>query len=264
MAFKENLIQLRKQHGLSQEKLGEQLNVSRQTISKWELGATTPELEKLISLSQLFQVSIDTLVDNDCSPEQETNDAQETVCDTAAATHRAFTENLFHYEFQSQTKVAGIPLIHINVGNGFRKASGIVAIGNSARGLLAIGGIAIGLVSFGGISFGLFSVGGIALGLLLAFGGISLAPLAVGILAFGWIAIGLCAIGVYAVGGAAIAARIACGGWADAHIAVGGNSSGVFTFDSDEHPLFEEFKKIVLQEYPHISQLALDFFESIW
>ena len=65
-------------------------------------------------------------------------------------------------------------------------------------------------------------------------------------------------------GGAAIAARIACGGWADAHIAVGGNSSGVFTFDSDEHPLFEEFKKIVLQEYPHISQLVLDFFESIW
>lgn len=65
MAFKENLIQLRKQHGLSQEKLGEQLNVSRQTISKWELGATTPELEKLVSLSQLFHVSIDTLVDND-------------------------------------------------------------------------------------------------------------------------------------------------------------------------------------------------------
>lgn len=264
MAFKENLIQLRKQHGLSQEKLGEQLNVSRQTISKWELGATTPELEKLVSLSQLFHVSIDTLVDNDLGQEPKTNDTQEAACDTAAVAHRALAENLFHYEFQSQTKIAGVPLVHINIGYGFRKATGIVAIGNSARGLLAIGGIAIGLVSFGGISFGLFSVGGIALGLLLAFGGISLAPLAVGILAFGWIAIGLCGIGVYAVGGAAIAERIACGGWADAHIAVGGNSSGAFTFDSDDRPLFEEFRKIVLQEYPHIPQLILDFFESIW
>lgn len=121
MAFKENLIQLRKQHGLSQEKLGEQLNVSRQTISKWELGATTPELEKLVSLSQLFHVSIDTLVDNDCSPEQETNDTQEAACDTAAVAHRALAENLFHYEFQSQPKSQAFHLYTLILGMDFAR-----------------------------------------------------------------------------------------------------------------------------------------------
>lgn len=48
--------------GLSQEELGNKLNVSRQTISKWELGESTPELEKLISISDFFEISMDELV----------------------------------------------------------------------------------------------------------------------------------------------------------------------------------------------------------
>ena len=62
MTFHEQLITLRKQKGLSQEQLGERLGVTRQTISKWELGITTPEMDKLIQLSDLFQISIDELV----------------------------------------------------------------------------------------------------------------------------------------------------------------------------------------------------------
>lgn len=45
MAFSNKLYSLRKQKGLSQDELCSKLNVSRQTISKWELGETTPELE---------------------------------------------------------------------------------------------------------------------------------------------------------------------------------------------------------------------------
>jgi transcriptional regulator with XRE-family HTH domain len=62
MAFNNKLYSLRKQKGLSQDELGGKLNVSRQTISKWELGETTPELEKLIALGDFFEISLDELV----------------------------------------------------------------------------------------------------------------------------------------------------------------------------------------------------------
>jgi len=54
----QRIAQCRKQLGLSQEALGEQVGVSRQAISKWESDATLPDIDKLIALSKLFSVSI--------------------------------------------------------------------------------------------------------------------------------------------------------------------------------------------------------------
>lgn len=62
MKFNEKLIELRKKEGLSQEELGYKLNVTRQTVSKWELGQTTPEMEKLVEISRLFNISVDELI----------------------------------------------------------------------------------------------------------------------------------------------------------------------------------------------------------
>jgi len=62
MRFNEKLITLRKEKGLSQEELGEKLNVARQTVSKWELAETTPEMDKLIKISELFEISLDNLM----------------------------------------------------------------------------------------------------------------------------------------------------------------------------------------------------------
>lgn len=62
MDFSKKLYTLRKQKGLSQEELAFKLNVSRQTISKWEVGETTPDMEKLVDLSNVFSVSLDELV----------------------------------------------------------------------------------------------------------------------------------------------------------------------------------------------------------
>lgn len=61
----------RKELGLSQEALGEQLGVSRQSIYKWESDTVLPEVEKLIALSQLFSVSVGWLlgVEEDAQPE---------------------------------------------------------------------------------------------------------------------------------------------------------------------------------------------------
>lgn len=62
MNLGERICSLRTQKGMSQGDLAEALDVSRQSISKWETGASVPELDKLIKLSQLFGVTLDELV----------------------------------------------------------------------------------------------------------------------------------------------------------------------------------------------------------
>ena len=58
----EKIYALRRKNGLSQEQLAEKIGVSRQAISKWEGGLSTPELDKLKALSECFQVTIDELL----------------------------------------------------------------------------------------------------------------------------------------------------------------------------------------------------------
>lgn len=62
MNFNEKLITLRKTKGLSQDELGAQLQVSRQTISKWELGQSYPDFQRLVVLSDYFGLTLDALV----------------------------------------------------------------------------------------------------------------------------------------------------------------------------------------------------------
>ena len=59
------ILELRKQNHMSQEQLAEKIGVARQTISKWELGETSPDIEQSKKLAQIFQVSLDELVQND-------------------------------------------------------------------------------------------------------------------------------------------------------------------------------------------------------
>lgn len=62
MNFAEKIFTLRKSNDLTQEQLAEELNVSRQSISKWESGQATPELEKIVAMSQIFGVTTDYLL----------------------------------------------------------------------------------------------------------------------------------------------------------------------------------------------------------
>ncbi len=64
MELGKNINTLRKEKGLSQEKLAEKVNVTRQTISNWELGETSPNPEQLMLLSAVLGKSIDELVGN--------------------------------------------------------------------------------------------------------------------------------------------------------------------------------------------------------
>lgn len=62
MKFNENLKYLRKQEGLTQEELAEKLNVSRQSVTKWESGQALPDIDKVKEIAYLFSVTIDSLV----------------------------------------------------------------------------------------------------------------------------------------------------------------------------------------------------------
>ena len=65
MEIGKKIMDLRKKNGLSQEELAEKVGVARQTISKWELGETSPDLKQSKELSKIFNVSLDELVNND-------------------------------------------------------------------------------------------------------------------------------------------------------------------------------------------------------
>ncbi|MGN0339106.1 MAG: helix-turn-helix domain-containing protein [Lachnospira sp.] len=60
--FSDNLISLRKINNLSQEQLAEKLNISRQTLSKYETGESIPDIEKCKAITDFFDVSLDDLV----------------------------------------------------------------------------------------------------------------------------------------------------------------------------------------------------------
>lgn len=203
MTFAENLMELRKQHGLSQEALGEIVDVSRQTVSKWELGLTTPELDKLVGLAEYFHVSLDALVGRDWEkPEPAPTPAVQPSC------------GQWHYEYKSQRTLWGLPLVHIHFQNrGIARARGIIAIGNIATGFVAVGALAVGLLSFGGVALGLIALGGVAIGLLLSIAGVSIGTVALGGVALGLIAIGGVALGYVALGGCA-SGIYAAGEWA--------------------------------------------------
>jgi transcriptional regulator with XRE-family HTH domain/ribosomal protein L12E/L44/L45/RPP1/RPP2 len=65
MIFAEKLKNIRKQAGMSQEQLAEKLGVSRQAVTKWETEVGVPDIENLITISNLFSISIDELLSNE-------------------------------------------------------------------------------------------------------------------------------------------------------------------------------------------------------
>lgn len=80
MKFNEKLLAIRKKQGLSQEELGMEIQVSRQTISKWESGQSYPDFQRLVLLSDYFNMTLDELVkDIDVQDVREKNLTDEKV-----------------------------------------------------------------------------------------------------------------------------------------------------------------------------------------
>ena len=176
MEFRERLYQLRKGWGISQEELANAVGVSRQAVQKWEAGASTPDLNNLSALADFFGVTLDYLVRGVEPEAPQAAPAERTVI------HNYYTP--YHYEYRSKCTLLGLPLVHIHLGYGLRRARGIIAIGNVATGLVAIGGFSAGLLSIGGLGIGLLTLAGLAAGGL-AVGGAAVGQYAGGAAAFG-------------------------------------------------------------------------------
>ena len=79
MKFGENLQKLRKERGISQEQLAEQLGVTRQSVSKWESGASYPEMDKIVAICNIFHCDMDVLINKDITEERDKKDASKVV-----------------------------------------------------------------------------------------------------------------------------------------------------------------------------------------
>lgn len=222
MSFGEKLSKLRKSSNYTQEQLADLLDVSRQSISKWESDLAYPETEKIIKISSIFDCSIDYLLKDNVNEKASYIDSNE--INNNNDNSMTFMKRIFK-ERKSEKTLWGLPLYHIG-----KNAKGIIAIGLNAKGIVAIGLKSIGVLSFGLFSIGLISVGLLSLALLsfglfaiglLAAGCFSLGIISLGAISFGIVSMGAIAVGQFSVGALAIGNYVAIGDIARGMIAIG-------------------------------------------
>lgn len=108
MALGETLTILRKSRGLSQEQLAEELGLTRQTISKWELNQSTPDIAYLVRLSDYFGVSTDYLIKGERSQTRSDDSETET-----RASKELFGDNVYKWCFYFGVVSMGVALAGI-------------------------------------------------------------------------------------------------------------------------------------------------------
>ncbi|MFV0343581.1 MAG: helix-turn-helix domain-containing protein [Anaerocolumna sp.] len=253
--FGNRLMYLRKGRGLSQEELGNLAGVSRQTVSKWELNQTTPEMDKLVSLCDIFHISLDELVGRQNITNREDNyEKLNEKMDRIINERRPY-----HYEYKSKRMIGNTPFVHINIGYGMYHSKGIVSIGMISTGIISIGLLSCGILSFGVLALGILALGSLAVGLV-GLGSIALGIMALGAISIGYLSIGSLSIGVYAIGANAIAHHIGIGDVATGHIAIGKTTAkGAIEFIISEVNSITEVKHTILREYPNLSKWFVDF-----
>lgn len=158
MNISEKIIRLRKTRGLSQEELADMLDVTRQSVSKWESGQSIPDIQKIVQLSQLFGVTTDYLLRED-EDEQPPAENEKPVALKARAIRREEAQ-----EFMARAKANGVryavatalcimsPLliIALNLGKGVEKLGSAVTniIGISVLFVMVAAGVGLFIYSY--------------------------------------------------------------------------------------------------------------------
>lgn len=216
MTLGEKLAKLRKENHYTQEQLADILDVSRQSVSKWESDVAYPETEKLVKLGKLYHCSMDYLLNDEI--EEETKKEEQAKKEETPSFVYAGLWRQFFFERKSKRAIGGVPLWHINIGFG-RVASGIFSIGLVSKGVFSLGIFSLGIFSIGVFALGLLAFGAMACGMFSA-GAISVGVIAAGAIAVGIVAFGALAIGQYSVGALAIGNYFALGDHAYGKIAI--------------------------------------------
>lgn len=225
MTFGEKLSKLRKENNYTQEQLANILEVSRQSVSKWESDLSYPETDKLIRMAKLFHCSTDYLLRDECMDENRRylegngQNPGKIMSDVGRWVKRQ------KHEWKSSKTILGMPLYHIGRNaHGFfaigLKATGVFSIGLLSRGIVSLGLLSLGIVSIGMLAIGLLGVGVFALGVIAA-GSVALGMLVAGAISVGIFSFGALSMGEFSVGALAIGKYAAFGDSAKAMIAVG-------------------------------------------
>ena len=136
MNLGEKIIALRKKEGMTQEELAGKLNVSRQTISKWELCQSHPELSFIVKLSELFGVTTDYLIKDEEGVTQNTHEGEETPV----------TESVSIEKGLNTRQIAGIIIASMG---GLLTIISILMLARSEDFILGIiGGVVVAIVGF--------------------------------------------------------------------------------------------------------------------
>lgn len=248
MTLGEKIYRLRAEKGLSQEAFGDMLGVSRQSVSKWETDQSQPELEKIVAISELFEVSTDYLLKENLEKPQTARTA-----DDVEPVH--VRPKKPHYEYKSKKTIKGIPLVHVNFGLGLYRAKGILAIGNIATGVLAIGFLSAGIVDVGLLAFGVLAIGTVALGLI-SMGTLAVGCIAMGAFTFGIFCMGALNFGQFCFGALSFGKQIAVGDEAHGKIALG--------FSRAAGELYQEVNKDGQFDYQTVERLIEENVASYW
>ena len=123
MQFSEKIIYCRKKAGLSQEELAAQIGVSRQAVSKWETGESTPELNKLTLLAKTFQTSTDWLLSED---EPQSAAPEDAPTSSESRNYPQWFEHLPKFCLSMFKRFGWLIGIHVSVGGAMFAALGLL------------------------------------------------------------------------------------------------------------------------------------------
>lgn len=156
MKFADKLIHLRKKHAISQEELADKLDVSRQSVSKWESGLSMPELSKILQLADMFQVSTDYLLKDDI--DINTSTVTKTTVNNEECTTKRFTQQQAEQYISNSKRQAKLyviatalcilspaPLMILLANNAIRPFSPTVSIILGLVGLFVLVFLGVGL-----------------------------------------------------------------------------------------------------------------------
>ena len=87
MKLSDKIVRLRKSNGMSQEELADKLGVSRQAISRWEMGTAMPDATNILQLSRLFQVTTDYLLNDEYQSDNDLPKVKEVKTDEIGRAH---------------------------------------------------------------------------------------------------------------------------------------------------------------------------------
>ena len=159
MSFRKNLEYLRKSKKLSQEELANKLNISRQSVSKWESGAAYPETEKILAICKIFDCTLDELMNQNIQEEHleekrtyTFNDFLESVTDIVDRSIRMITsmngKSLIRFLFELGILFLLILLLKVPFDYIYSKGANIFLQGNHdvLRILLAFWSLLIDIV----------------------------------------------------------------------------------------------------------------------